>query len=322
MDVAEIDPAIVQALEGLPADFAGFDQVFANKLQPALALMETSRVKAASKAKKGYAIGAGIAGVAILAAIFVFEESFVGFGGGLVGAVTSIFMGADLRGIGKQTKSLMVLPVANEFGLTYEASPGLQAGVYDFREAKILPNWDRETYEDRLTGTRKGIAFDFFEARLEEKRTTRDSKGRTQTKWVTVFSGQCLRFEFPRKFHGRTLVARDAGIFNRFGGARGMDIVKLEDPVFEKAFTVYSTDQVESRFILTPDFMQRLVDMENTFHGGRLRCAFVDGEILIALEGGNMFEPGSLFKPLTNPARIRELLDDFAAIFKLIDAAS
>ncbi|MEM1391353.1 MAG: DUF3137 domain-containing protein, partial [Pseudomonadota bacterium] len=96
--------------------------------------------------------------------------------------------------------------------------------------------------------------------------------------------------------------------------------VKLESPQFESAFEVYSTDQVEARYILTPDLMQRLVELEKTFRGVGLRCAFVGGELLIALEGGDLFEPGSMFTPLDNPDRVRELLDDFAAIFNLIDS--
>ena len=113
---------------------------------------------------------------------------------------------------------------------------------------------------------------------------------------------------------------RDAGLFNRFGGGRGMARVKLESKAFEDAFEVYSTDQVEARYLLTPDLMQRLIELEKVFRGGRLRCAFQTNELLIALEGGDLFEPGSMFTPLDNPDRVRELLDDFAAIFNLIDS--
>jgi len=187
---------------------------------------------------------------------------------------------------------------------------------------KLVPSWDRDSYEDLLFGERNGVQFEFFEAHLEEKRVTRNSKGQTQSRWVTVFAGQCLRFQFHKTFHGRTLVARDAGLFNRFGGGSGMKLAKLEDPVFEKAFSVYTTDQVESRYLLTPDLMQRLVDLEEIFRGGNLRCAFRNGEVLIAVEGGDLFEPGGMFTPLDNPERVRELLDDFAAVFHLIDAMS
>ena len=136
---------------------------------------------------------------------------------------------------------------------------------------------------------------------------------------MTVFKGQCLRFQFDKTFYGRTLVTRDAGFFNRFGGGKGMQRAMLEDPEFERIFEVYTTDQVESRYLLTPDLMQKLVDLEKTFHGGKLKCCFDSGELFITLQGSDLFEPGSMFKRLDDPDRVRELLSDFAAVFNIID---
>lgn len=318
----DIDPEIANALDGLPADFSEMGKIFENELRPKLMEMEGRRQSAARKAKQGYWYGGAVALIGALIAVFLAGEPFFAIFAVMAGVGTSMVMGSDLRKIGKQAKSILVVPIATEFGLTFTEAPGEQFGIRDFHDSRLLPSWDRSNYEDKITGQRNGVDFEFYEAHLEQRRTTRDSKGRTQTRWVTVFRGQCLRFQFHKEFFGRTLVARDAGFFDRFSGGSGMQLAKLEDPVFEKAFSVFTTDQVESRFILTPDIMQRLVDLENTFRGGRLRCAFVDSEILIAVENGDMFEPGSLFTPLDNPDRIRELLDDFAAVFHLIDATS
>lgn len=322
MDKQDVDPEIAGALAGLPDDFASFGHVFETVLRPKLLEMETSRQAAAKKAKQGYLYGGLIAAAGILVAVLLMREPAVAIISALAGLGTSGFMGSNLRQIGKQAKAMMVVPIAKEFGLEFLEHPGDQHGIHDFHNARLVPRWDRSNYEDKIIGQRNGVDFEFFEAHLEQRRTTRDSQGRTRTKWVTVFRGQCLRFDFHKTFHGRTLVARDAGIFNRFGGGDGMKIAKLEDPKFEKAFSVYTTDQVESRFILTPDFMQRLVDLEEAFRGANLRCAFVDGEMQVAIENGDMFEPGSLFVPLDNPERVRELLDDFASVFKLIDSTS
>jgi hypothetical protein len=98
--------------------------------------------------------------------------------------------------------------------------------------------------------------------------------------------------------------------------------VKLEDPVFEKAFEVYSTDQIEARFILTPDFMERLIGLERTFKGRQVRCAFSGGCMFLACEGKNLLEPGSMHRKMDDLGRVREILQDFAAIFLLIDAMS
>lgn len=317
---APIDPLILQAMSGLPDDFTGFARTYLEELRPTLLSREGERQLAAREAKRwtwiGGAIGVIGAGLGLLA-LRVPQLAIVA---GALGFAVAGAGRSRLRRFTREAKSLLVQPVAQQFGLAFTEDPGPQSTISDLYANGLVPTWDRSKYEDRITGERNGVPFEFFEAHLEDRRTTTDSNGRTRTTWVTVFNGQCLRFRFHKAFQGRTMVTRDAGIFNRFGGAKGMDRVRLESSQFEQAFEVYSTDQVEARFLLTPDFMQRLVDLEKTFRGAKLRCAFVGGEMLVALEGGDLFEPGSMFTPLDNPERVRELLDDFAAIFNLIDS--
>jgi hypothetical protein len=122
-----------------------------------------------------------------------------------------------------------------------------------------------------------------------------------------------------------TIVRRDAGIFNVFGGGdienRKLERVRLVDPSFEKAFEVWGTDQVEARYLLHPVMMERLIALETGLKGKNLRCAFEDGEMLIAVEGGNLFEPGNLFKPLVDPTRARRIVDEIAAMVRVMDQA-
>lgn len=319
-DAPLIAPAILKAMKGLPADFAAFPQIYQDELQPALRAREAGRLKAAKRAKQmtwlGVAIGvvgAALGLVAFKVPQFAIVAGVVGFG--VAGAGRS-----PLKKYAREAKAMLVEPLASQFELGFVPQPGPQPTIANIHNVGLVPSWDRSGFEDRVTGTRNGVDFEFFEAHLEQRRTTRDSNGQTRTSWVSVFRGQCLKFEFHKDFAGRTMVLRDAGIMNRFGGGRDMDRVKLESPDFEKAFEVYSTDQVEARFLLTPDLMQRLVDLETVFHGAGLRCAFVDGEMFVALEGGDLFEPGSMYTPLDNPDRVRDLLDDFAAVFNLIDS--
>ena len=229
--------------------------------------------------------------------------------------------------LGKETKLMLVEPVAERIRHRLRAvAPGRPADIMTFRSLDLVPGWDREKFEDQVSRVqRNDTPFEFFEAHLEEKRTTTDGKGRTRTTWVTVFKGQCLVVKFHKQFKGVTKVYRDAGALNFFKklGQMGKgQRVKLEDPVFEKAFEVYSTDQIEARFILTPDFMERLIGLERTFKGRQVRCAFSGGCMFLACEGKNLLEPGSMHRKMDDLGRVREILQDFAAIFLLIDAMS
>ena len=62
---------------------------------------------------------------------------------------------------------------------------------------------------------------------------------------------------------------------------------------FSKIFEAYGTDQVETRYLLTPTFMQRLVDLEQSVDGKKIRFAFTGGQLLIAVETENRYEAGS-----------------------------
>lgn len=318
----EIDPAVTGALNGLSSEFSGFARIFQDEIAPALRAREQDRIQAVNKARQARYIGIALGLIAAGIGFFGFRSPIGAIVGGILGFGYAAWGAQDLKRLGKEAKSLIVMPVARHFGLSFVPEPGLVPSIMRHREVGIVPGWDRANYEDLVTGTRDHVAFELFEAHLEEKRTSTDSKGRTSTRWVTVFRGQCLRFTFDKQFYGRTLVTRDAGIFNRFGGGKGMQRAALEDPEFEKIFEVYTTDQVESRYLLTPDLMQELVNLERTFHGGKLKCCFDDGEMYITLQGGNLFEPGSMFTPLDSPGRMRELLDDFAAIFHIIDVTN
>lgn len=320
--------SLSEAMEGLPEDFAFFADRFTGTIQPALAGREAERVKAVQRQWNFIVIGV-VLGVAIFAGFtFLMPEDGMMFGG-FIGVGAALAMGAwgsmALDKLGKETKLMLVEPVAQEFNIAYQVAPGRPEDVMQFRSLDLVPGWDREKFEDRLTGTRNDTPFEFFEAHLEEKRTTTDGKGRTRTTWVTVFKGQCLVANFHKQFNGVTKVYRDAGALNFFKklGQMGKgQRVKLEDPVFEKAFEVYSTDQIEARFILTPDFMERLIALERTFKGRQVRCAFSGGCMFLACEGKNLLEPGSMHRKMDDLGRVREILQDFAAIFLLIDAMS
>lgn len=318
----EIDPRILDALQGLPRDFSDFPHIYQDELQPELRKREAGRVKIAKRATQATWLGVLIAVIGVLLGMFAFRAPPFAIVAAVVGFGVAGAGRTPVRQLAREAKGLLVDPVARQFGLSYRALPGGVTSALKIQDAGLLPSWNRSEYEDHITGERNGISFEFFEAHLEQRRTSRGRNGRTQTRWVTVFRGQCLRFDFHKRFHGRTLVLRDAGIMNRFGSVQDLQRARLESPNFEDTFEVYTSDQVEARYLLTPDLMQRLLDLENTFRGSGLRCAFVDGELRIALEGGDLFEPGSMFTPLDNPERIRELLDDFAAVFNLIDSFS
>jgi hypothetical protein len=125
-----------------------------------------------------------------------------------------------------------------------------------------------------------------------------------------------------KKFIGKTQVKRDAGMLGNWiiGKLSKYDRVHLEDSVFEKQFEVYSSDQIEARYLLTTSFMQRLLDLSALLQSPQIQCSFYDMKLLILLPSEiNFFEADSIFKPATFVDDINMVLEQMQIIFDIID---
>ncbi len=109
-------------------------------------------------------------------------------------------------------------------------------------------------------------------------------------------------------------------IFFSKGNGEALDEVNLEDPVFEKKFNVYSSDQVESRYLITTAFMERFNNLNTAFGAKKAKCSFFDNTIMFAISTHkNLFEIGNLFMRLDDPNRITEFFNEIASILILVD---
>jgi hypothetical protein len=62
--------------------------------------------------------------------------------------------------------------------------------------------------------------------------------------------------------------------------------IKLEDPRFTEQFSVYSTDQVEARYVLSPVLMERIVALKEKFNQPIL-LSFHDRQMFMAVKNEN-----------------------------------
>lgn len=183
-----------------------------------------------------------------------------------------------------------------------------------YNASKIfLSDPDIYTGEDLVAGKIGNTQIQFCELHTKDRQT--DSRGRTT--YVTIFKGIFFVADFNKHFNGQTYVLSDFG--ERFLGAFGRmmqsinvgrpDVVRLEDPEFEKQFVVYSSDAVEARYILSPAFMQRLLEFKKRT-GSNIQCSFVNNNIYLALPmKENLFE-SSLRRSVMNMNDVEEFYKD------------
>ena len=297
------------------SELKGFSAFYEAEILPELQVQEAARVEVIGKIKKTVPLIGGVTVFALAIAIH-FRAPFMAYaiitGFGVLGG----FGGAQylMRDVKTATKGNIVGGVCRFLGWTFTEKLEEPTNFEFFGYMGLVTsNYSRSSFEDMITGEAHGAGFQSYEAHLEK----REMSGKNQ-KWVTKFRGQLLAIQFDQKFLGETVVLRDNGIFNR-KKRRNMKRVGLVDPVFEKIFEAYGTDQVEARYLLTPTFMQRLVDLEHSVDGKNIRFAFVGGELLIAIDTANRYEPGSMFKPLIGSSRTQKILDEIGAVYDVID---
>ncbi len=96
--------------------------------------------------------------------------------------------------------------------------------------------------------------------------------------------------------------------------------VRLEDPEFSRRYNVYSSDQVEARYLVTPAFMERFNNIETAFGTKKVKCSFYNESIMFAISTRkNLFEVGNLFCSLSNPNQMKSFFNELSSILALVD---
>ncbi len=299
-----------------------FDTLWRERLEPWLLSLEAERKKAVQET---YLFGIpGVLVILIGLAVTLAMDSPIGVFGGFFGGVGLLWLGNRRLGqVRERVKRELNQQIAEACDLDYAVMPEEPHRFAQFRSLGLLPSYNRRSFEDHFSGKILDCDFDLYEAKLEQKR-----RSKNRTYYVTVFRGVLIRINFPRNVEGVTVITRDQGWFNglsalgRSFGSNKLERIGLVDPKFEKAFEVYGSDQVLSRYMVTPTFMEQLLELENSLKGKKIRAAFDEGlgqgELLVAVETGNLFEAGSMFKPLADQARVKSVINEINLVTRII----
>ncbi len=166
--------------------------------------------------------------------------------------------------------------------------------------------------EDGFSGMHKGLSFDAFEV-VRSPRNTSD--GATEAAEHALL----LVLALPRPLQSTTQVrSRNIG-WHKAGDAERLQTVSLESNDFEDAFRVRSNDQVEARFVFTPDVMVRILELA---HGEQIRATAQRSHLVIAFEGPNRFDLTSSDTGLEGDAAIRLAVQQIAEMLDLVEAVA
>lgn len=178
-----------------------------------------------------------------------------------------------------------------------------------FTKAGLFADITRTTIDDAFFGTYKGVAIDIVEGKFI------NGSGRNSS---ISFKGLLIKLKMNKNFKGHTILMEDT-LFHR-APIKYLRHTELEDIKFEKRYDVFTDDEVEARYILTTTLMERLAGIRMAFLCNKIRCAFYQGELLIAMvPTKDLFSLGSLAKPVTDTKQFERLCDQFISVLNLID---
>lgn len=273
-------------------------------LSPLLAEMEQQRQHGLAQRETGKKYICILVACCLPAAFFGIPGIFLGILTAVLGSfiLYGKYFGSYQRDYESDFKHRVLTKLTKQVqpGLEYCPHDGLPKYVF---EAAGLHSGDIDRYEteDLFRGKIGDTDVWFAEVKAEEERTRTDSKGNTEHYWVTIFEGILFIADFHKDFVSDVTVLPDVGEkhFGWFGKIMqnlSGNVVRLENPDFEREFVVRGYDQVEARYILTPDMQDRILELRSIL-GQSLHLAFRDSKLYLTFENhGNWFEP-DYFRP-------------------------
>lgn len=178
-----------------------------------------------------------------------------------------------------------------------------------FQESNLIPSFSSSSFDDYFSGSYKDVGFEIIESEFSS------GTGKNRR---TVFNGVIVKLDMNKNFSGNTVIRPDS----MFHASPSSNLVHttLEDVVFEKKFDVYTDDEVEARYLITPSFMERLNNMQVAFAADKVSCAFYGTNLFVALHTlKDLFSICSLLKPVNDGKQFFQMFEEILSIIKLID---
>ncbi|MFC5051619.1 DUF3137 domain-containing protein [Rubritalea spongiae] len=298
-----------------------------------LSELEDQRQVALNKQQKGYALIVVAAVVWLGTVAFIGSTSEMGFLVAFIVVVgfTITFFILHAVFIGKHKKEyllaykgkvLTAVTKAIQPGMRYRPHEGISEDLFK-SSGLISSRIDRYHAEDLFLGEVGETELYFSEVKAERKDTSRDSEGRTQTKWKTLFDGVFFMADFHKEFSTWATVTPDFaertfGWFGKKLQKLGGNVIHLENLEFEKAFVVRGGDQVGVRYVLTPDMQERLLKLREVL-GDTVMFAFKDSKVVMLFATyGNWFEP-DFKKPSYEVRQIEEFIMEMQICCEVVE---
>lgn len=138
---------------------------------------------------------------------------------------------------------------------------------------------------------------------------------------LDMFKGLAVTFKYGKVKEGHTVIfennVENIMVKNLLNSE--YQKVELEDVEFNKVFSVYTTNQIEARYMLTTSMMERFLNLKMDFKSKYIRASFKDGELLLAIQSNkDLFRFGTIL-PYSQQKTFENVITEFVSILKITD---
>lgn len=214
-------------------------------------------------------------------------------------------------------KDVVVLTLFQETftNVIYHPERGISETI--IADTNMMHMGDKFYSNDYISAKYKNVPFEFSDVKIEEEYYDRDGNKHHQT----IFLGQWYIFDFNKPFKTdvqvceRTFTNAKRG---NFFDSNTFKKIELEDIDFNKKFNVYAQNELEAFYLLTPQTMEKIKELNNRLHGSILFC-FINNRLHIGLYNNkDLFEP-NILKKIDLQNNHQSVREDILLITSFID---
>ena len=239
---------------------------------------------------------------------------------GIIGSFLYKYLKRDYR---TEFKEEVIKPLIKELDDNLNYSANLHISKDTFNNSLLFNRPDKFSGNDFIIGQLDKTKIQFSDVHAQKE--YKNAKG--NKKYSTIFQGLFIIADFNKNFYGTTFVLPDVAQ-NSFGNLLGHwlqsknysrgELVKLDSLEFEREFVVYSDDQIEARYILTPTFMERILDFKKKSEHN-ISISFKDNHLHMAIDyKKDLFEP-TMFTSLLDEKLTKEYINSLYLAVSLVE---
>jgi hypothetical protein len=203
-----------------------------------------------------------------------------------------------------------LLPIIFAFVEDFRYRNGWTPDSFDRLPRAAVGSFNRQTFDDVLTGKYEDFPFELYEATLAQK------SGKSES---TVFKGVIAAFETGTSFPGLLVAVKRAGSATRFFrdmfGGGGLDEITAGAPDLDEAYEFRTDNAAAAQPLVAGNLGRVLRWLSETWPGEPARVAWQgrDGFLLLPLTR-NFFELPGISQPIDYKAHVEPLVVDMVSL--------